>query len=147
MVQLGISTFIEFFPLDAHSRVEAIEYNRVLTEHVDALRDFTLAHYLTSRRSELANMSSAPGLERLFQRLELFKSNGRISTFDHETFEELDWAWLLLGSEYWPDTMELHARSNLHEVLRPDAFDSMKSTIERLVSTMPLHRDYLRRLQ
>jgi tryptophan halogenase len=147
LLQLGISTFIEFFPLDAHSRVEATEYNRVLAQHIDSLRDFTLAHYLVSRRSQAPRTSSEPALERLFQRLELFKSNGRVTTADHETFEELDWAWALLGSEYWPDSMEIHARSSLDEALRPDTFDSMKNAIERLVSTMPLHRDYLQHLQ
>ncbi len=145
IAQLGISTFIELFPLKSECDVESREYNRVLSEHLDSLRDFTLAHYLMSIRCGMGRSDAIS--ERLIKRLDLFKSNARIETFDHETFEEVDWAWLLLGSQYWPETMELHARSSLSEAQQIDQFDAMKSAIERLVSTMPMHRDYVQHLR
>ena len=43
--QLGISALIELFPAGAVSAVEAAEYNRIMAEYGDGLRDFTLAHY------------------------------------------------------------------------------------------------------
>jgi tryptophan halogenase len=44
LAQIGLATFIEFFPRDAASAIEAAEYNHLMAEHADALRDFTLAH-------------------------------------------------------------------------------------------------------
>ncbi|HEU4653750.1 MAG TPA: tryptophan 7-halogenase [Steroidobacteraceae bacterium] len=145
IAQLGISTFIELFPLDSKSDIESREYNLVLSEHLDSLRDFTLAHYLISLRFGTGRSGAVS--ERLTDRLDLFKSNARIETFDHETFEEVDWAWLLLGGQCWPEMMELHARANLSEADRLEQFDAMKAAIERLASSMPMHRDYVRQLR
>ena len=41
----GSQRSIELFPLDGRSAIEGVEYNRVMAEHADALRDFTMAHY------------------------------------------------------------------------------------------------------
>ena len=47
--QLGLGTLIELFPLDVAGAIEAAEYNRVMAEHADSLRDFTMAHYRAGR--------------------------------------------------------------------------------------------------
>lgn len=144
--ELGIATFIGLFPLDAQSPLEAIEYNRILGEHADALRDFTIAHYRAGREREgeyWRAIRAQPMPDRLADKLDLYRANGRISLLDNETFEEVDWAWLLLGAGCLPDSIELHARVNL-ERARAQEFVTLRESIEGLAASMPRHIDYVR---
>jgi tryptophan 7-halogenase len=144
--QLGLATLLELFPLDARSAVEADEYNRLMGEQADALRDFTCAHYVASRRPGAfwdAARASAPPAS-LAAKLEMFAASGRIDIRDHETFEETDWAWLLLGSGLVPAALEWQIVRGL-AVARPEQFAQLRGMVEKLVSTMPRHVDFLQR--
>jgi tryptophan halogenase len=102
---------------------EAQEYNRIMGEHADALRDFTCAHYLCATRSGALweQVRAAPVPERLAERMELYQAAGRILEFDHETFEEIDWAWLYLGSGLMPDALEARTASRVARVTSIEA--------------------------
>jgi len=146
--QLGVSTLIELFPLDDVGAVERVEYNRLMVERVDALRDFTLAHYLVGaqRDGELwrAVRSVAPPV-RLAHKLDLFRAGGRIELLDFETFEETDWAWLLLGAGCRPDSLEQSVSLALERVDARE-FASLRAQLRELAASMPPHIEYVRRL-
>jgi len=145
LAQLGLATFIELFPLDGVGAIEAAEYNRLMGEQADLVRDFTLAHYRANATRqgdywEAIRRASLP--ERLAQKLDLFRANGRIRMFDHESFEETDWAWVLLGSGCIPQAIELHSKTHL-EAVSPERFAPLRASIERLAATMPRHMDFV----
>lgn len=147
MAQVGLATFLELFPLVRASTIEADEYNRLIAQHADALRDFTLAHYAgATRRGDLwdAVRAERPP-ERLAHKLDLYAANGRINLLDHETFEETDWAWLMIGSGRIPDALELQIRLALDKI-PPQALGGLRAHIQQLVATMPPHGEYLRHL-
>ena len=78
---LGIATLIELFPLTAPSAIDAAEYNRVMAEHADGLRDFTLAHYHVGapRPGEFwSRLRAEPLPDRLAHKLDLYFANARI---------------------------------------------------------------------
>ncbi|NLG76967.1 MAG: tryptophan 7-halogenase [Xanthomonadaceae bacterium] len=143
--QLGIATFIEMFPIARDTRLETIEYNRTVGEYADSLRDFTIAHYMTSARSDAywaAARAAAPPL-RLQHKMDLYAATGRIELLDNEVFDETDWAWLLLGSGAFPDRIGLHSQSTLSN-LRSGDLVGLRESIERLAATMPRHMDFVR---
>jgi tryptophan halogenase len=144
--QIGIAMLIELFPFDASSEVEGVEYDRVMGEHADALRDFTIAHYRAGNPRQggfwdATRRASLP--ETLAHKLDLFRANGRIDVRDHESFEETDWAWLLLGAGVVPKSLELQVASRLADERAADA-EALRMQIGRLASSMPPHADYLR---
>ena len=148
LAQLGLAFFIELFPLDARSDIESAEYNRIMGEHADNLRDFTIAHYRAGRPRDgafwqAARAASPPAI--LANKLDLYGGNGRINLGDHESFEETDWAWLLLGSGRVPDALEWQQQM-LADKVPPQNVAQLRDYVEKLVSTMPRHIDYLRRL-
>ena len=146
VVQLGIATLIELFPLDTHGALEAVEYNRIIGEHADALRDFTIAHYRVGagRSSEYwRSLRAQPLPRRLADKLDLYAANGHIVLRDHETFEASDWAWLLLGTGCLPEALGLHARTNLTNAT-VEHLTALRVAIERLAASMPRHSDYVR---
>lgn len=145
LAQLGIGTLIELFPLDTRSTVESVEYNRIMGEHADALRDFTLAHYLVNARTgafwEATRREPAPA--RLAEKLDLYRANGRIILLDNETFEEIDWAWLLLGSGCLPAALEAQIQ-RLVEMVTPAEVATLHRRIVELAKSMPPHSQALR---
>ncbi len=146
LTQLGIAIFIEMFPLGPTSRLEAIEYNHIIGEHADALRDFTIAHYRAGRTRAgeyWAATQAAPLPERLAARLDLYRAAARLNLLDNETFEEADWAWVLLGTGCTPDTIGLHVRSTL-ERTRLDDIATLRESIRQLAASMPRHMDFVR---
>jgi tryptophan halogenase len=144
---VGLATFVELMPLDVASEVESVEYNRVMAEHADAIRDFTLAHYRAGAARSGAFWEatrSAPLPERLAHRLDLYGSNGRIELFDHEAFEEADWAWLLLGCGCRQDSLEMQIRTQIARLTVKDAA-ALRTHVQQLATSMPAHLDFVRR--
>ena len=146
LAQLGLGMLIELFPLARGGKAEAVEYNRIMGEHADALRDFTLAHYRSGRALPgdfWAAARASPAPARLAHKLDLYAASGRIGLLDFESFEEVDWAWLLLGSGLVPDALEMRVHMLL-ENMTPVQMAPLRTQIERLASSMPRHIDYLR---
>jgi tryptophan halogenase len=145
--QLGLATLVELFPRHRASAVEAVEYNRHMGEHGDALRDFTIAHYRGGRARQgglwAAARAAAPPT-RLAHKLDLYAANGRITLLDHETFEESDWAWLLIGSGCVPQALELQARDRLAKLSTREV-DAMRTRVQQLAASMPSHAEFVRR--
>jgi len=143
--QLGIGTLVELFPLDARSQVEAVEYNRIMGEHADALRDFTMAHYRANSRTGAfwEATRSEPSPARLAHKLDLYRASGRIILLDYETFEEVDWAWLLLGSGCLPATLEAQIERLVEKVTPADVVPLHRHLVE-LAKSMPPHAQSLR---
>lgn len=148
IAQLGVAHLIELFPLDASGVIEAAEYNRVMGESADALRDFTCAHYRVSSRPGAfwdAVRAVAPPAT-LAAKLDLHAASGRIDMRDHEPFEEVDWAWLLLGSGVVPAALEWQITRALSVLQHPQAVE-LRTVIEKLAGGMPRHVDYLARVK
>ena len=145
--QLGLGTLIELFPLDVSGAIEGAEYNRVMTDHADALRDFTIAHYRAgrARAGEFWTATrTVPPPQRLADRLDLFQASARINLTDFETFEEVDWAWLLLGAGLIPSALELHIRARVENVTAQQVAP-LRAHIDGLAASMPRHSEYVQR--
>ena len=145
--QLGISALIELFPVGSGSAVEAAEYNRVMHEYGDGLRDFTLAHYHlgAARAGALWNAIRATPLPpRLAHKIDLFSANGRIHMYDFESFEETDWAWLFMGARQVPSALELQIHARVAQI-RPEQVAPLREYVQRLVQSMPPHMEFVRR--
>jgi tryptophan halogenase len=144
---VALVTFLELFPRERTSTIEAAEYNRLMAEYADALRDFTLAHYRAGapRAGEFWSALRAETLpESLAQRLDLYAASGRLSMHDHEPFEEVDWAWLLIGSGCRPESLEQHVRMYLGR-LSSQEVAALRQAIQQLTASMPPHLEFLRR--
>jgi tryptophan halogenase len=147
LAQIGLAQFIELFPLRQSSEVEAAEYNRLMAENADALRDFTMAHYRAGapRPGDFWAMTraSAPP-PRLAEKLELYGASGRINLLDHETFEETDWAWILMGAGCVPATVELQILLQLAK-LPVQQVNALRAQIQQMAASMPPHIEFVRR--
>jgi tryptophan halogenase len=105
-----------------------------------------MAHYRVgaARPGEFwAATRAAPPPDRLRHKLEIYGASGRINLLDFETFEEEDWAWLMIGNGVVPDELEAQIRMELAKN-PPGHAASLSTFVGRLASTMPRHIDFLR---
>jgi hypothetical protein len=73
----------------------------------------------------------------------LYRANGRIVLLDYETFEEVDWAWLLLGSGCLPVALEAQIERLVEKVTPADVLPFHRRLVQ-LANTMPPHAQSLR---
>jgi tryptophan halogenase len=147
LAQLGIATLIELFPHEGGDAIEAAEYDRLMADCADRIRDFTLAHYHAGapRAGEFWDATRASALPpALAAKLDLFSASGRINVLDNESFEEIDWAWLLIGSGRKPATLEMQIRNQLSRLAPPEVA-ALRAHIGKVAASMPPHLEYVRR--
>ncbi|RYG10888.1 MAG: tryptophan 7-halogenase, partial [Caulobacteraceae bacterium] len=105
----GLSNLIGLFPTEAAAMPEAEAYNRAMTSHVGNLRDFMLTHYALNQRFDepvwdRARDANLP--ERLKTRLRVFAARGRVPLYDDESFQQQNWAQILIGHGLIPSSYD-----------------------------------------
>jgi tryptophan halogenase len=100
ILQTGISHLVALFPVDADNLLEAEIYNAALASHLRNIRDFQIAHYKLNGRTgeplwDRARSMAAP--DELAYKIAQFQNRGRVPIYDDETFQEANWASVVLG--------------------------------------------------
>ena len=145
LIQTAIARLIAFFPDNGFNPVDIAEYNRQGRFEHERIRDFIIAHYKVTQRSDSAFWRMCADMQvphTLTQKLELFKASGRLLRVDNELFAEVAWLQVLAGQNLQPQ--------NYHPLvdLMPDDdiadyLQSVRDVIKACVGTMPDHADYV----
>ena len=147
VIQKGLLTLAKLMPDRSWAGGEADEYNRIMIETVERLRDFTALRYVAGARADTpfwAERRAAGAPDSLAYKMELFAAIGRVYLQEEETFSESDWAAAWIGQEVFPraysplaDTPELEStRASLQR---------MRTAIAAAAEAMPTHSAFLRR--
>lgn len=148
LIQTGISKLFWLFPDMRFSAVERDEYNRLMIDQYEYVRDFIVLHYKATARRDTAFWRDVAAMEvpdSLSQKIELFRTKGRIRRFDHDLFGVANWAAVMLGQNIVPDGYDPLVDSTNDEPIIA-AMERIGHAYERLVREMPTHADYIERL-
>jgi tryptophan halogenase len=116
----------------------------VLEAEFGRVRDFLLLHYSQTERSGTFwdHCRSSVLTDTLLEKIDLFRSHGRILREDAELFPIMSWLSVMIGQNIVPrsydplvDSLDPHKIHNKLEELR--------TGIERSVAAMPAHWDFL----
>lgn len=104
LIQTGVARLIELLPGLRPDPALAAEYNRQTTAEYERIRDFIIAHYARSRRSEplwraVATMSLP---ETLAHKLAVWDATGSVPLYDLESHQEASWVSILIGQGVFP---------------------------------------------
>lgn len=145
LVQSGISKLLTLFPHIGAMALEAREYNRLMADEVERIRDLLILHYRANRRfgePMWDQLRKTPPPEALAHKIRMFESRGRISLYDEETFEDPSWIAAFLGQRIQPRRYHpLADQFPIDEVRR--RLQRMREIIHAAAASMPLHRDSL----
>lgn len=147
LLHSGVAKLLALFPHRTAMQRSADEYNRLVTQEYERLRDLLVLCYHTSAPAD-APLWKRYGSQRipgtLEHKLEVFRSHGKVVLYDEETFDESYWIASLLGQRVRPE----HS-SALAEALPVDGvaqqLQRIKSAVEQAALSMPQHIDSLKK--
>ena len=100
LIQSGIARLMTLFPTRAFSEKEIERYNRENAQEYLDIRDFLVLHYKATERddSEFWNYCrTLPPPDGLLDKLEMFRSSGRVIREHNELFTETSWLSVMVG--------------------------------------------------
>ena len=145
LIQEAITNFIELFPTASDYGVDRDEYNRIMNLEFERVRDFLLLHYVATTRSDSPfwkHLTSMDLPDSLAHKMDLFKSSGRVVTYETGAFKTPSWLAVYYGQNFIPkNTAPLHRSLPLDDL--QNTLEVTRSTISSAVSKMPTHDSFI----
>lgn len=146
LIQAGISKLIALMPDKRFNPAERETYNRLTSLQFDQIRDFIILHYKATERGgpfwDYVRQMDIP--DSLQDRIELFRSKGRIFRFEDELFGESNWLSVLLGQGIVPSAWD-----PMVDAMDMDAIErqvaGMRRAIRETALRLPTHQQYIDR--
>jgi tryptophan halogenase len=144
LIQRGIAMLLKFFPDRDFAPADTDRYNRMLEAEFARVRDFLLLHYSNTERAApfWQHCRDIPPSDSLREKIELFRSHGRILREETELFPVLSWLSVMVGQNIIPRRYDplvdgLDARKVLTRL------EELRSAVKDCVETMPSHWDFI----
>jgi len=146
MIQAAVSQLIDFFPDQGFSQTDIDEFNVQSRFHYERIRDFIILHYHLNQRDDseywkdCANMAIP---ETLRQKMELYRTHGRIHRYNNELFTEVAWLQVFEGQNLNPQSY--HPLADVQdEAAIAEYMAGIAQVIGKCVDVMPSHADYVK---
>lgn len=140
LIQRGIAMLLKFFPDRNFEKADVERYNKVMDLEFGRVRDFLLMHYTQTERAGAfwEYCREIPLTDSLQEKIDLFRSHGRILREDFEIFPVQSWFYVMIGQNIIPrrhdpltDTLDA-GRIKIK-------LDEIRATVKQCTETMPTH--------
>ena len=145
LVQMGIAHLLTFFPASGFSQQDTDQYNRVMSQEYEWVRDFIILHYKATERTDTPfwnycrEMAIPPSLQ---QRIDLFKSHGRVYREGSELFMKVSWLQVMHGQRIRPASY--HPLADLLSEEEIQAYlEEVEGVIGACTEVMPTHAQFI----
>ena len=126
--------------------VDRREYNRLMDLEFERIRDFLILHYHATQRDDTPFWNHVRTMEipnSLAEKIELFKTGGRIAKYDFGLFLEPSWLAVYMGQNYLPEGYD----PRVDHVPEPNVLRhllGLKQLMANTAEQMQDHQAYLR---
>jgi tryptophan halogenase len=144
LIQRGIAMLLKFFPDRDFASADIDRYNRMLEFEFSRVRDFLLMHYTQTERSGAFwdHCRSIPLTDSLHEKIELFRSHGRILREETELFPVISWLSVMVGQNIIPRRYDPLVDSlDPHKI--QVKLDELRTGVRSCVESMPAHWDFV----
>ncbi|HWF98853.1 MAG TPA: tryptophan halogenase family protein [Steroidobacteraceae bacterium] len=144
LIQRGIAMLLKFFPDRDFATADIDRYNRILESEFSGVRDFLLMHYSQTERagSFWQHCRDIPLTDSLREKLELFRSHGRILREETELFPVLSWLSVMVGQNIIPRRYDpLVDGVDPHKI--QSRLEELRSSVRDCVAAMPPHWEFI----
>jgi tryptophan halogenase len=145
-IQRGITMLLMLYPDRNFRSAEIDRYNKILGAEYERVRDFLVLHYSTTERDDsdmwryCRNVSKPDSLK---ERIELFRSHGRILREDFELFPTQSWLYVFVGQNIMPESDD-----PLVNIFDPqtvnDNLTNIRDVVRKCAQEMPAHEDFIK---
>ena len=133
-IQRAITMLLTLFPDRNFRSAEIDRYNKILAAEYERVRDFLVLHYSATERddSELWRYCrNVPLPDTLRERMDLFRSHGRILREDFELFPAQSWLYVFVGQNVMPESDD-----PLVSIFEPQLINETLSNIRKCSAAM-----------
>ena len=145
LIQKGISRLVSFFPDSGFNPTDIDEFNRQATVEFEQIRDFIILHYKATKRDDTPfwnYVRNMPIPDSLQQKMDLFRSNGRIYRLNNELFTEVSWFQVMFGQGIAPQGYHPLVDAKSDELIEK-MIKNVKEVMHGVVSLMPTHEEFI----
>ena len=144
-IQRGITLLLTLFPDCTFHGADIDRYNSILSSEYERVRDFLVLHYSTTKRDhgELWHYCRHVDLpDSLKEKLELFRSHGRVLRDNSELFPAQSWLYIFVGQNIVPARDDPLAGLLDHKLVN-DNLMNIRDVVKKCASSMPRHEDFI----
>ena len=145
LIHSGLVKLLDYWPDRTFSRLLSEQYNRVMENQYQSIRDFIILHYKATNREDSAFWQYCKSMDvpdSLTYKMEHFRSSSRIVLSPGELFQPPSWLAVLIGQNVLPTGYDTLA--DIHEAATVDrTLGQLATAIRRTVDTMPTHGQLL----
>ncbi len=146
LIQNGIARLFALFPDNPVNPIERDEYNRGMREVYEDVRDFIILHYKATQRDDSEFWRYVREMEipdSLANKIELWRSRGRVFRENAELFTTPSWVAVMLGQNIVPDRHEPIA-DTLDPAKVAGAMQQMREAYLATAERLPTQEQFLR---
>jgi len=146
LIQRGIAMLLKFFPDRSFEPADIDRFNKIFEFEFGRVRDFLLLHYTHTEREGAfwEYCRNIPLTDSLQEKIDLFKSHGRILREDTELFPAQSWLYVMIGQAILPRSYEPTVDTLGDSAILNNLTD-IRAVVKRCVDAMPSHQDFIDR--
>jgi tryptophan halogenase len=145
LVQMGIAHLLTYFPAAGFDESVTHQYNRIMQQEFEWVRDFIILHYKATERSDTPFWNYCREMEvpqLLHDRMKLYRSDGRVFREGEELFAKTSWIQVMHGQRLRPASY--HPLTDLlGEEEIANYLDEVAGVIGACVDVMPSHAQFI----
>ncbi len=149
LVQVGIMKLLEFLPTWSLDNTLEEEYNRIMKNEYERIKDFLILHYVATTRndSEFWNYVRTMDIpDSLTHKIELFRELGEVEYYKEGLFLNASWISVFVGQGVIPKTWNRAVDSVSTEKLF-HFLAERKSTLEQAARSMNSHEQTIENMR
>ncbi|MEP1421124.1 MAG: tryptophan halogenase family protein [Erythrobacter sp.] len=147
LIQSGIAKLISLFPRKVNSPREQNEYNRLMRDDFEHIRDFLILHYKATKRAgdpfwDCVREMEVP--DSLTQKMALLRESGRFFKYDAELFDLTSWLAVAEGQGWGPEGYNPMADA-LSDKNLGQSLGNMRGVLAKTAAALPTHQAFIKR--
>lgn len=143
-IQRGVAQFLSLMPFRDGDAGGADEYNRIMIETVERMRDLVILHYKANAREgafwAACRDMKVPDI--LAEKMRLFEAKARVLALDEEMFQDSDWVAAYLGQGIAPRSYDALADMADKALVR-DRLAAMRKAMRHAAEALPRYEIFL----
>lgn len=145
LIQSAIAKLMTLFPDKTFAQADIDMFNHQTEKEYLRIRDFIVLHYRATARTDSEfwrYCQSIPMSDELQQKIQMYKTNGRIFRIDEELFNETSWLAVMHGQGIKPSSYHPLV-DRLSDAEIATRLQRIESVIVKSAEVMPNHQEYL----
>jgi tryptophan halogenase len=145
LIQIAIHSLLKLFPTKIPNEKAIKEYNRLIDNEYERIRDFLILHYKLNDGNKGAFWEYCKNMEvpdSLKEKMQLFKQRGFIDTYKYGLFSSPSWISVFIGQNFYQEGYDPFCLGLTEQeiVLK---LQEVSAKIENKLVDVPSHQEFI----